>query len=58
MTAAKRKWSQEVTGHSDALDLEADVFTLDDPLAMGDLREVGGVGQPLEGEGALADQLR
>jgi hypothetical protein len=32
--AAKRgpkRWSQEVTEHSDALDLEADVFTLDDP---------------------------
>ena len=26
-----RKWSQDVTRHSDALDLEADVFTLDDP---------------------------
>ncbi len=26
-----RKWSQEVTEHSDALDLEPDVFTLDDP---------------------------
>ena len=31
---AKRKWSQDVTGHSDALDLEADVFTLDDPRAI------------------------
>jgi phosphoenolpyruvate carboxylase len=33
--AAKRSattyWSQEVTEHSDALDLEADVFTLNDP---------------------------
>ena len=26
-----RRWSQEVTGRSDALDLEKDVFTLDDP---------------------------
>ncbi|QJU59245.1 DUF3175 domain-containing protein [Sphingomonas sp. AP4-R1] len=26
-----RKWSQEVTDHSDALDLERDVFTNDDP---------------------------
>jgi len=26
-----RKWSQDVTEHSDALDLEEDVFTLDDP---------------------------
>jgi len=26
-----RYWSQDVTEHSDALDLEADVFTLDDP---------------------------
>ncbi len=25
------KWSQQVTAHSDALDLEPDVFTLDDP---------------------------
>ena len=25
------RWSQEVTEHSHALDLEADVFTLDDP---------------------------
>jgi hypothetical protein len=29
MTA--RKWSQAVTEHSDALDLERDVFTLDEP---------------------------
>jgi hypothetical protein len=28
---AKRKWSQEVTEHSDALDLEEGVFTRDDP---------------------------
>jgi hypothetical protein len=27
----KRKWSQDVTEHSDALDLEDRVFTLDDP---------------------------
>ncbi len=26
-----RRWSQEVTEHSDALDLDSDVFTLDDP---------------------------
>lgn len=29
--AAKTKWSQEVTEHSHALDLEEHVFTLDDP---------------------------
>lgn len=29
-----RRWSQEVTEKSDALDLEADVFTLDDPRAI------------------------
>lgn len=28
---ADRKWSQEVTEHSDALDLEKDLFTKDDP---------------------------
>ena len=28
---AQRKWSQDVTEHSDALDLEEDVFTKDDP---------------------------
>jgi hypothetical protein len=28
---AAKKWSQTVTEHSDALDLEKDVFTLDDP---------------------------
>ena len=28
---AKRKWSQQVTEHSNALDLERDVFTKDDP---------------------------
>ncbi len=26
-----KKWSQDVTEHSNALDLESDVFTLDDP---------------------------
>ncbi len=26
-----KKWSQDVTERSDALDLECDVFTLDDP---------------------------
>ena len=31
---AQRKWSQAVTGHSDALDLERDVFTKDDPKAI------------------------
>ena len=33
MTAAK-KWSQDVTEHSDALDLEKDVFTRDDPKSI------------------------
>lgn len=28
---AQRKWSQDVTGHSDALDLEEGVFAKDDP---------------------------
>lgn len=28
---AGKRWSQKVTEHSDALDLERDVFTLDDP---------------------------
>ena len=28
---AARKWSQDVTEHSDALDLEQGVFALDDP---------------------------
>ena len=28
---AQRKWSQDVTEHSDALDLEEGVFTRDDP---------------------------
>lgn len=31
MAQAKRKWSQDVTKHSDALDLEEGVFTWDDP---------------------------
>ncbi len=31
---AKKKWSQEVTEHSNALDLEADVFEQDDPKAI------------------------
>jgi hypothetical protein len=29
--AARRKWSQDVTEHSNALDLERDVFTRRDP---------------------------
>lgn len=29
--AQTKYWSQEVTEHSDALDLQRDVFTLDDP---------------------------
>jgi len=33
MTAAK-KWSQDVTEHSDTLDLEKDVFTRDDPKSI------------------------
>jgi len=32
--AAAHKWSQDVTEHSDALDLEKDVFTRDDPKAI------------------------
>ena len=31
---AARKWSQHVTEHSNALDLERGVFTLDDPAAI------------------------
>ena len=31
---AAKKWSQDVTEHSDALDLRRDVFTLDDPKAI------------------------
>jgi hypothetical protein len=32
--AAKKKWSQDVTEHSDALDLEGSVFKKDDPKAI------------------------
>lgn len=32
--AAAHKWSQDVTEHSDALDLEKDVFTRDDPKSI------------------------
>ncbi|WP_420142635.1 DUF3175 domain-containing protein [Sphingomonas sp.] len=32
--AGRRKWSQEVTESSDALDLEQSVFTQDDPKAI------------------------
>lgn len=32
--AAAHKWSQNVTEHSDALDLEKDVFTRDDPKSI------------------------
>ena len=31
---AAHKWSQDVTEHSDALDLEKDVFTRDDPKSI------------------------
>jgi phosphoenolpyruvate carboxylase len=31
---ASRKWSQEVTEHSDALDLEENVFENDDPATI------------------------
>lgn len=31
---AKEKWSQDVTEHSDALDLDEGVFTLEDPAAI------------------------
>jgi uncharacterized protein DUF3175 len=31
---ASKKWSQDVTEHSNALDLKKDVFTLDDPKAI------------------------
>jgi Protein of unknown function (DUF3175) len=34
MTQARKKWSQGVTEHSNALDLERDVFTRDDPRAI------------------------
>jgi hypothetical protein len=32
--ATPQKWSQNVTEHSDALDLEKDVFTRDDPKSI------------------------
>jgi hypothetical protein len=32
--AAAHKWSQDVTEHSNALDLERDVFTRDDPKSI------------------------
>jgi hypothetical protein len=32
--AAKKRWSQDVTAHSDALDLEKDVFTRRDPASI------------------------
>ena len=32
--AARKKWSQGVTEHSDALDLEREVFTRDDPTSI------------------------
>ena len=32
--AAAKKWSQDVTEHSNALDLERDVFTRDDPKSI------------------------
>jgi hypothetical protein len=31
---ATKKWSQGVTAHSDALDLQKDVFTRDDPKSI------------------------
>jgi hypothetical protein len=34
MPARKKKWSAEVTEHSDALDLERDVFAQHDPKRM------------------------
>jgi hypothetical protein len=34
MGRTAKKWSQEVTEHSNALDLKRDVFTLDDPKAI------------------------
>jgi hypothetical protein len=34
MGRAAKKWSREVTEHSNALDLEREVFTLDDPKAI------------------------
>ena len=32
MAKSKKKWSQQVTDNSDALDLESGVFTFDDPI--------------------------
>ena len=32
--AAAKKWSQDVTEHSDTLDLERDVFARDDPKSI------------------------
>jgi hypothetical protein len=34
MARGARKWSQEVTEHSNALDLEREVFTRDDPRSI------------------------
>lgn len=34
MARSTKKWSQEVTEHSNALDLERDVFTRDDPKSI------------------------
>jgi len=36
-TTAKSRWSQDVAATSDALDLEKDVFTLDDPRKIAEL---------------------
>jgi hypothetical protein len=33
-SAARERWSQQVTAHSNALDLEPGVFSLDDPHAI------------------------
>ncbi|AAZ97016.1 hypothetical protein Tbd_1063 [Thiobacillus denitrificans ATCC 25259] len=33
-SAGRARWSQQVTAHSNALDLEAGVFRLDDPRAI------------------------
>jgi len=32
--SSPKRWSQDVTAHSDALDLEAGVFALDSPVAI------------------------
>ena len=34
MTEQEKRWSQRVTEHSDALDLESKVFTKDDPKSI------------------------